>query len=97
MKMMGSSWMEEPQHLPALRQLVREIFPRAGGAFHPNEDLSSRSLQLVQFLFPDLPALSSVGKGDRLDDHAFVRSVNAARTGLASDSNPTDVLDDRSL
>jgi hypothetical protein len=32
-----------------------------------------------------------------LFDHAFVGPANATRTGLASDINPTDVLDDRSL
>jgi hypothetical protein len=80
-----------------LLQLVIEIFPIARGRFHPNEDLSSRSIQLVQLLFPDLPALSGIGKGDRLDEHTFVGSANAAHTGLAADINPTDVLDDRSL
>src|SRR5438132_11558400 len=95
--MMGLSWMEETQHVPALVQLLIEIFPVAGGGFHANEDLSSRSIQLLQFLFPDLPALSGIGKGDRLDDHAFVGAANAADTALAPDINPTDVFDDCSL
>src|SRR6266516_1840435 len=97
MKMMGLSWMKETQHIAALLQLVIEILPIAGGGFHPNEDLARRSIQLVQFFFPDLPALPGIGKGDRLDDHAFVGSANAACTGLASNINPADILDDRSL
>src|SRR5439155_7170290 len=85
------------QHIPTLLQLVIEIFPIAGGGFHPNENRSGRSIQLVQLLFPDLPPLSGIGKGDRFDDHTFVGSANATRTGLASDINPTNVLDDRSF
>ena len=95
--MMGLSWMEETQHIAALLQLVIKIFPIAGGGFHPDEDLSGRSIQLVQFLFPDLPTLSGIGERDRFDHHTFVGPANATRTGLASDINPTDVLDDRSL
>src|SRR2546421_8466180 len=97
MKMMGLSWMYETQRVAALLQLVIEIFSIAGGGFHPNENLFSRSIQLLQLLFPDLPTLSGIGKGERLDDHGFVGSANAARTGLASDINSTDVLDDRSF
>src|SRR6266699_4201169 len=94
MKLMRLPRMQQTQHIPTLLQLVIQILPIAGGGFHPDEDLAGRSIQLVQFLFPDLPAL---GKDDRLDYHALVGPTDAARTGLASDINPTDVLDRRFL
>jgi|SRR6266567_4331460 len=97
MKVMRLSWMEETQHIAALLQLVREILPRAGGGFHPDENLAGWSIQLVQFLFPDLPTLSGIGEGDRFDHHTFVGPTDAARTGLASNVNPTDILDGRFL
>ena len=93
MKLMGLSWMEETQHIAALLQLVREILPIAGGGFHPDENLAGRSIELIQFLFPDVPACSGIGERDRFDDHTFVGPTHAARTGLASNVNPTDLLD----
>jgi len=74
-----------------------KILPIAGGGLHPDENLAGRSIQLVQFLFPDLPACPGIGECDRFDHHTFVGSTNAARTGLASNVNPTDILDGRFL
>src|SRR5260221_1919068 len=85
------------QHIAALLQLVIEILPIAGGGFHPDENLAGWSIQMAQFLFPDLPAFPGIGERDRLDHHTFVGPTNAARTGLASNVNPTDILDGRFL
>jgi hypothetical protein len=97
MKLMGLARMQETQDIATPLQFVVEILMVAGGRLHPNEDLAGRSIQVAQFLFPDLPALPGIGKGDRLDHHAFVRPTNAARTGLASNIDPTHILDRRFL
>jgi hypothetical protein len=52
---------------------------------------------MAQFLFPDLPTFPGIGERDRLEHHTFVGPTNATRTGLASNVNPTDILDGRFL
>src|SRR5262249_6796186 len=93
MKLMGLTRMQETQDIPTPFQFVIEILMVTGGRLHPNENLMRRSIQVAQPLFPDLPAFPLVGKGNRLDYHAFVWPTNAARTGLASYVNSTDVFD----
>jgi len=90
-KMMGLSWMQQAHLVALLLQFVIEILMVARGRLHPNDDLVGDGIQLRQFLFQHLPSSLDIGKGDRPDHHTFVGPTNAARTGLASNVNPTHV------
>jgi len=85
--------MQQTQHIAALLQLVIKILMVAGGCLHPNEDLLGESIELAQFLFPDLPTFPALANRIGLTTTLFVGPTNATRTGLASNINPTDILD----
>jgi len=89
----GLPGVQQTKHISPLFQLLIQILPIPRRGFHPNENLAGHCIQLMQFLLPDLPSLPSIGKKDRFDYDAFVEPENAARAGLASDVNPTDILD----
>src|SRR5258708_4991588 len=93
MKLMGLSGVTQTEHISPLLQLLIQILSIARRGFHPNEDLAGRRIQLAQFLLPELPSLPDIGKSNRFDHDAFVEPENAAHAGLASNINPTDILD----
>src|SRR5882762_2718543 len=91
---MGLSGVQQTEHITLSFQLLIQILPIPRCGFHPNEDLAGHSIQLTQFLLPELPSLPAISKRDRFDHDAFVEPKNTARAGLAPDVNPQTYLID---
>jgi len=72
---------------------VLEILAVTGSRLHPDQDLTGKRIQVTQLVQQHVPSILAIGEGRVLDHQTFVRSADTASTGLASDVNPTDLLD----
>ena len=93
MKLMRLPRMQQAEPIPPLLQCMVEVLTVACRRLHSDEDLLGERIQLRKFVQQNVPSLLCIGKGEGFDHQAFVQSVDTARTGLASDVNPTDILE----